>query len=700
MARLGAKDSNQDVSEWPEIIGVSGITAVKVSAGTTSNNLSAITFSNANGISFGINASTMTASHNALTTAMASNRGSDFVQATAAFAGTNATGTIASGGISVSVGNYITTAMASNRGSDFVQATAAFAGTSASGTIASGGISVSIGPYITTAMASNRGTDFVQATAAFAGTSASGTIASGGISVSIGPYITTAALSNHSHGVSFTSGSVAFQTLSFTNSNGISFNSGTQGIFGSHNAITTAALSGDTSKYVQAWELTGNTAGTTSSAQGTKLYVSGGNNITVSGNSNTIVISAPNAVAQTNQTIGVYASSNTTLTSSGTIDARSFSIRGIQGITVGYSANEIILSGAAGGAGTVSSATTASSVTTNNVVGADGGRYALEGHQHAGINRIGVSNIGNTAGNTTLGHFRSVYLSGQANITISQATDANSDVTIGFSAPTPGGGNNYSYFCYPDDVGNSITHTVGQSTSWVQPFDIPYALSVSYIRFPLTLSCIGSQAATATAANQTRGMTLSSTRHLVFYTQGTGASSRSLFSYTSASCSWVQRATLQAGATGSHWSSGHTISFPREGGNTDFTSSAGASSASYTVQSSQLSNFTGLRFMDVPFAGSFAAGMYWVAIGTSTSLSTVGNANMSTLRILGSGFAITQPNQAFNLLGSATNSSNHYRMGLGSYTTNVINTTATLPLSGISTSASHPIYPFEMIRQA
>src|SRR5678809_606832 len=58
--------------------------------------------------------------------------------------------------------------------------------------------------------------------------------------------------------------------------------------------LTTAALSGDTSKYVQAWELTGNTAGTTSSAQGTKLYLSGGNSITVSGNSNTVVFSVGN----------------------------------------------------------------------------------------------------------------------------------------------------------------------------------------------------------------------------------------------------------------------------------------------------------------------------------------------------------------------------------------------------------------------
>ena len=95
-------------------------------------------------------------------------------------------------------------------------------------------------------MASNRGSDFVQASAAFAGTNASGTINSTGISVSVGNY------------------------------------------------ITTAALSGDTTKYVQAWALSGNTAGTTSSLQGTKLYFQGGNSLTVSGSSNTIVFSVGN----------------------------------------------------------------------------------------------------------------------------------------------------------------------------------------------------------------------------------------------------------------------------------------------------------------------------------------------------------------------------------------------------------------------
>jgi hypothetical protein len=49
------------------------ISNIRVSGGTTSNLLSALTFGDANGISFGLNASTLTASHNGLTTAALSN---------------------------------------------------------------------------------------------------------------------------------------------------------------------------------------------------------------------------------------------------------------------------------------------------------------------------------------------------------------------------------------------------------------------------------------------------------------------------------------------------------------------------------------------------------------------------------------------------------------------------------------------------
>lgn len=214
---------------------------INVSAGGASNNLSALVFSNAvGGVSFGLNGSTVTASAPAAapTPINFSAGGTSNNLGSVVFSNSNGVGFGLSGSTITASHNALTTAMASNRGSDFVQATAAFAGTSASGTINSAGISVSIGPYITTARASNDAIGLNTAA-----TSVTWTVNSSGISLNAGAYLTTAAVSNHSHWVSFTSGSVAFQTLSFTNSNGISFNSGTQGIFGSHNAITTGALS-------------------------------------------------------------------------------------------------------------------------------------------------------------------------------------------------------------------------------------------------------------------------------------------------------------------------------------------------------------------------------------------------------------------------------------------------------------------------
>lgn len=79
-----------------------------IAAGTvTTNGLNTINFSNANGISFGLgagaNSSVLTASHNGLTTAMASNAGSNFLAATGGFSGTNISGTILSNGLQMSV---------------------------------------------------------------------------------------------------------------------------------------------------------------------------------------------------------------------------------------------------------------------------------------------------------------------------------------------------------------------------------------------------------------------------------------------------------------------------------------------------------------------------------------------------------------------------------------------------------------------
>lgn len=233
---------------------------VAISAGTQSVSTGTMVFSNSNGITFGMSGSSrITASHNGLTTAMASNRGSDFVQANAAFAGTNASGTIASNGISVSVGNYITTAMLSNavtlsniRVSGGTTSNLLSAVTFADSNGVSFGLNAgtltatvktdyqSQGAYLTTAMASNRGSDFVQANAAFAGTNASGTIASNGISVSVNPAAAGVGIEMGTR-TATTAGNIRFET-----GNGITFGLDAVGgsvVTASHNGLTTAMAS-------------------------------------------------------------------------------------------------------------------------------------------------------------------------------------------------------------------------------------------------------------------------------------------------------------------------------------------------------------------------------------------------------------------------------------------------------------------------
>ncbi|MBI4032757.1 hypothetical protein HY374_03565 [Candidatus Berkelbacteria bacterium] len=360
-----------------------------------------------------------------LTTAMASNRGTDFVQATAAFAGTSASGTIASGGISINIGPYLTTAALSGDTSKYAGINGAITGGSL--TVNTSGISINLPAYLTTAMQSASSSVFAKTgftTASTAGSDIVGTLNTDGLSMGIPKYLTTAALSaatSNYAGVGETVGTTAGTDLALTvNTDGVSIgypkwittaalsgdttkyagvgeSSGTQAGTDFNftmntdglsllypKVLTTAALSGDTSKYAQSWELEGaQTAGTTGSAHGATWYLSGGNNITLSGNSNTIVISA-----------------------------------------------------AAGGAGTVSSATTVSSVATANAVGADAGRYALEGHQHGGVPTVSL--VGNTAGQTTQGNM-SLVLAGGPNITLSGGTAAGI-MTVSISAPAAGGG--------------------------------------------------------------------------------------------------------------------------------------------------------------------------------------------------------------------------------------------------------------------
>lgn len=189
-----------------------------------------------------------------LTTAMLSNASSVFAgigETVTTVAGTNLGLTVNTDGVQIahppwlttaqSVGAYLTTAMASNRGSDFVQATAAFAGTNASGTIASNGISVSVGNYITTAALSNHS----HGNPTLALTNLTGTTASNsaGFTLSL-----SAAAPGAGGGIAAAAGTqtATSGTVAFVNSNGITFGmSDSTQITASHNGLTTARASND-----------------------------------------------------------------------------------------------------------------------------------------------------------------------------------------------------------------------------------------------------------------------------------------------------------------------------------------------------------------------------------------------------------------------------------------------------------------------
>lgn len=258
------------------------ISNINISAGTTSTNASAFTFNNANGITFGLgtgaSVGSITASHNGLTTARASNDGIGLNTA-----GTNVTWTVNSSGISFNGAAYLTTAMASNAGSNFVAATAAFNGTNASGTIASNGISISVaapgGGGVTPAISGSNGS-FSFSTVTF------------GNSNSINFYTTNGSVvASYADPDGWAiNGNTAGAQSTYSATNGTFYLSGGNGVTLSQNGSTLGINVNTTPDF---WSIVGNTAGASNTYAWTNdgLYLSGGNNITLSQNGSTLVIS-------------------------------------------------------------------------------------------------------------------------------------------------------------------------------------------------------------------------------------------------------------------------------------------------------------------------------------------------------------------------------------------------------------------------
>lgn len=275
----------------------------------------------------------------------------------------------------------------------------------------------------------------------------------------VGAYITTARASTDAIGLNTAQTNVTWTV----NSSGISLNAGgyagtgftsttTAGtaIVGTHNTaglsvgvpafLTTADLSANSSNYVRNWKLTGNTAGTTSSAQGTDFWLAGGNGITVSGSSNTISFSVGNYLT----------------TARGSTDAIGLNTAQTN---VTWTVNSSGLSLNAGGyAGTGFTSTTTAGTEIKATQNTAGLSMAIPAYlttaAAAGIS-VGVSTGGNTAGDTGLFTGRVVFAGG-ANITLSGSSNGGS-VTYTISGATVAGQPvNFSAGTTSSDLGSVV----------------------------------------------------------------------------------------------------------------------------------------------------------------------------------------------------------------------------------------------------
>ena len=235
--------------------------------------------------------------------------------------------------------------------------------------------------------------------------------------------------------------SSTFQTLSFQNSNNVSFSNNAGAIRVTHNLAGTSTGSAganvgismthnssglNLSVTTPAETPFGISAGTQSVSTGTLVF-SNSNNITfgMSGSSRITASFSTNPETPFGISAGTQSVSTGTLVFSNS-NGLTFGMSGSSRVTGSYTvpvvSNGILSVGSATGSGTNTS------------------RFAADDHVHAGVFSMGVSTGGNTSGNTRVDVGQYVLVGGN-NITLSQGTAANGLNTITISAGAGGGVN-------------------------------------------------------------------------------------------------------------------------------------------------------------------------------------------------------------------------------------------------------------------
>ena len=597
--------------------------SVNFSAGSTSNNLSAVTFSNSNGVSFGIGTGansgvitgTVATNYQSagayLTTAALSQDSSKYAgtnTSVATTAGSDITLGVNTSGVTIgypkwlttaqSPGAYLTTAALSQDSSKYAGTSTGITGGSV--TLNTSGIAINLPAYLTTAMASNRGTDFVQATAAFAGTNASGTINSTGISVSV-----AAALAN----IKVSAGTLSSNRsdVTFGDSNGVSWGLNTNGVI----TATVATNYQSSGAYLT-------TAMQSNAATISNIKVSAG---TLSANRSDITFSDSNGISWGLNTNGVVTATVAT----------NYQSSGAYLTTAALSQDSSKYAG-------TNAAITGGSITVNTS-GVSVNLPAYLTTARASTDAIGLNTAQTNVTWTVNSAGLSLNAGGYAG-TISGATNCSVTVnTSGVSVNVP----LYSmefYDPYPHYGASIVNFGPMVAGSWYfGPFVLPLAVSggrVNMLQIGTSSNSVLQDLVGAFQSDSTGTLNQSYTysKAIAFYSQGTGSNSTRLESIWSNSFSWAWSKVVNVSlsqASNINISVAHSFNYISDIGSdgattsNQFASSSAATVANSSTASTAYSNVAssirrvvGVGIVQpVAFNTTLLPGAYWFAEASS-----------------------------------------------------------------------------------
>lgn len=249
---------------------------------------------------------------------------------------------------------------------------------------------------------------------------------------------------------------------------------------------------------------------------------------------------------------------------------------------------------------------------------------------------------------------------------------------------------------------DGVTMTLnGASVSDAVAFELPSPGSFSFLRIPALMTTLSTTIASTGATRNVSGE-IYSTWNAVVYSMGTGANSRSLQSLASGSAGFTHRNSMSIAVNGTQYSVTQGFSAFAEGAGTTRTTQYSISNTNYSLTTDQIgTEWSSLRFIDIPFANSLPAGEYWLVFGYSSSSAT-NSAGAWTAAYGGkysNHYGISQTDLAFRVMGSTNGTTGGY-LGGGSFSTAGGGTTNSIPISAISSRASNVLPFFQLLRSA